>query len=374
MNTMLSEFVTFHVTVIGHRQEWGGHRLNGYLATCPEVGYRRFWFTCDREWLRIDHPISDGAIIFPVSSGLSETAVVYALGAAIVGDLLATAVEEIRAHPDSARDMGPYVRECEIYLQRTIRTAITGGYASEAHRQGDVELTAHLQSIAGLPGYDGIFGTTPETKQATARSAAHSTSRQNAGDTSARTATTDTQELIRARATSIVQFKNSMGNSVARNMLGIQMSDTEGARIAADPALLKAYYRNWLSTEVPTPVAQARPTASQPKSIPATPPTHQLPARLTAPVARPVAIVNSEPFPRTQAIICLVLSVLAYLVLGSPLSIIVAPAGLLVGISAIIRARAARGRPHARAALTMAIVGIVLSGTAALVAILMLFR
>lgn len=366
LRMLLNELVTLRVSAEARKVPWRGNALKGFVITCPEVSYQRLWFTRDREWQRIDYPIDGDDVVFAISTGVSHGAVIYAVGVAIVGDILSTIVDRMHDHPREMEQLGMYMRECEIFLQRSIRTMVSGGYAHEAHQQADEELRRHLRSIKGLSRYDGLFGVAGPASHQTTRTRPDTAAPSDRLRVSAPTTNSHPQGPAisdRKRGTSLEQFTNVMANPTARRLLGINMSDEEGARIAADPALARAYYNNW--TEAPAtlaapnpptrvhPVPGARSTAGGPYS--------DFMAQHVASAAQP-----SSSHSRALSIAGLVLGVLAYLVAGSPLSPLLAIAALGVCIPSILQARAARGKMGATAALTMAIIGTVGAGLALL--------
>lgn len=378
LRMILGELVTLQVTAVTHRDVWRHNKLQGFLVTCPQLDYRRLWFTHDGEWQHIDYPfdVGTGNTLWMIPSGVDRGAVIYAVGVAIVGDLLSTAVDGMRDDPGQAPVLGVYVRECEIFLQRSIRSLVTGGYAHEAYLQADLELKRHLGAIADLAGYDGIFGVTgtdmsSSLLQAPVTTATRSTD--DAGSVGAPGATSSSR-YSRAERTSLLQFTNAMKNQIARRALGIEMSDAEGARIADDPALARAYYHNWTADgdRLET-TASSTSGGLGPRRNSA--PVVQVPGRRTSMSTRqPTAAATPKPHSRMQAAIGFVLGLVAYLLAGGWLSPLVAIAGLAVCIPAILSARAARGRPYATVALTIAIIGTVVAAVALILGLLYLSR
>lgn len=380
LRLVLDELITLQVAAVKRKEAWRRNHLKGYVVTCPQLDYRQFWFTHDREWQHVEHPIHpENDTLWMTPSGLDHGSVVYSVGVAIVGDLLSVAVQRMRDDPRNAAEFGVYVRECEIFLQSSIRTMVVGGYAHEAHRQADIELRRHLKAITGLAGYDGIFGVA-ETEQREPQQLGSLPSQPRTARSGAVSEETTPLEFrensrySRGDRTSLVQFTAALANPIARRGLGIEISDAEGRRIANDPILARAYYNNWTSEDAePAPIMTGsyNTAAARPESGAA---GHRITPLPNSGAGHRAEATRPLPHLRTQAIVGLALGVLAYLFSGGWLSPVLAIPGLAVSIRAIVKARAARGRPHAAAALTMAIIGTGAAGTALLLAILYLAR
>lgn len=114
-------------------------------------------------------------------------------------------------------------------------------------------------------------------------------------------------------ATTYEQFRASLGNSLARRALGVEISDHEANRVLSDENLCRAYYSSWSSIPHPqlghTPhVIPPAPAilAAQPHS------TQALPPYVTA---TPAPIPAAAPAPRKKMGCCSVVAL--FLVIGA---------------------------------------------------------
>lgn len=121
-------------------------RFKGILVEAARIEYRRVWVMGNSgTWVTAPVTAEGGMFFEDVrDTGVPTSGVVYAVGAAVIGELLWSIEHLIVYDLANFSEWRIYQESCLRYLTTTIRLAVSGPYAHEAARQADTELRNHL--------------------------------------------------------------------------------------------------------------------------------------------------------------------------------------------------------------------------------------
>lgn len=145
---LLNDLAFPQIVVYDHKQTWQGHTLKGFLAVAPDLGYRKLWFTQDRQWKSVEHPLPEGDVVFTQRTGVTDTTLMYAVGVAMIGEVLEV-LDHWHIHTEEEEIwVGAQINSCMIFLTKSLRQSLSGPYAHEAFAVADRLLMQRSARVA----------------------------------------------------------------------------------------------------------------------------------------------------------------------------------------------------------------------------------